>query len=59
MTKQLLIEHALFTPSFSLNEGKRHTNGNLIVSGQVQACDKPNANNRIYPFDVLRGQVEK
>lgn len=59
MSKQLLIEHALFTPSFSLNEGKRHTNGNLIVRGQVQACDKPNANNRIYPFEVLRGQVEK
>jgi hypothetical protein len=25
----------------------------------VQACDKPNANRRIYPYDVLYPQVEK
>jgi hypothetical protein len=29
------------------------------VRGQVQACDKPNANNRIYPYDTLYSQVEK
>lgn len=59
MSKQLLIEHALFHPITNLNEGKRNTNGNLIVRGQVQACDKPNANNRIYPYDTLYAQVEK
>ena len=59
MSKQLLIEHALFHPITNLNEGKRNTNGNLIVRGQVQACDKPNANNRIYPYDTLYSQVEK
>ena len=59
MAKQLLIETAYFTPTVSLNESKRHTNGNLIVRGQVQACDKPNANNRIYPYDTLYSQVEK
>ena len=59
MAKQLLIETAYFTPTVSLNESKRHTNGNLIVSGQVQACDKPNANKRIYPYEVLYTQVEK
>ena len=59
MAKQLLIETAYFTPTVSLNESRRHTNGNLIVSGQVQACDKPNANKRIYPYEVLFTQVEK
>jgi hypothetical protein len=59
MSKQLLIEHALFHPITNLNEGKRNINGNLIVRGQVQACDKPNANNRIYPYDTLYAQVEK
>lgn len=59
MAKQLLIEHAIFTPTLSLNEGRKNTNGNLIVRGQVQACDKPNANNRIYPYDTLYSQVEK
>jgi hypothetical protein len=59
MNKQLLIEHALFKPTVTLHEGVRHSNGNLIVAGQVQACDKPNANKRIYPYDILYGQVDK
>lgn len=59
MSKELLIEHALFTPISSLNESARSANGNMIVSGQVQACDKPNANKRIYPYETLYKQVEK
>jgi hypothetical protein len=59
MSKQLLIEHALFFPVTPLNESKRHSNGNLIVRGQVQASDKPNANKRIYPYEILQTQVEK
>ena len=60
MAKELLIETALFTPVGSLNEGvKRHTNGNMVVTGQVQASDKPNANKRIYPYETLKTQVEK
>jgi hypothetical protein len=31
----------------------------MIVVGQLQACDKPNANRRIYPYDILLAQVEK
>jgi hypothetical protein len=30
----------------------------MVVSGQVQACDKPNANKRIYPYDTLKKQVD-
>lgn len=59
MSKQLLIEQALFIPSTSLNESVKSPNGNMIVSGQVQACDTPNANKRIYPYEVLYRQVEK
>lgn len=60
MNKQLLIEYSAFQPlPQSLNEAKRLPNGNMVVSGLVQACDKPNANRRIYPYEVLRGQVDK
>lgn len=60
MSKQLLIEHQLFTPIRStLTEGIKSPRGNMIVSGQVQACDKPNANMRIYPYETLYAQVER
>lgn len=60
MSKQLLIEYQAFQPlRQSINEGKRLANGNMLVSGLVQACDRPNANKRIYPYDTLRSQVEK
>jgi hypothetical protein len=60
MPKELLIEYSLFKPTpGSLNESRRLTNGNMVVSGLVQACDKPNANRRIYPYPILSSQVEK
>ena len=60
MSKQLLIEYQLFKPvRNTLMEGVRSSRGNMIVSGQVQACDKPNANKRIYPYETLYSQVEK
>jgi hypothetical protein len=60
MTKQLLIEYQVFKPvRNTLMEGVRSSRGNMIVSGQVQACDKPNANKRIYPYETLYSQVEK
>ena len=60
MSKQLLIEYNAFQPlPQSLTEAKRLANGNMVVSGLVQATDKPNANRRIYPYEVLRDQVEK
>lgn len=60
MNKQLLIEYSAFQPlAGSLNEARRLGNGNMVVSGLVQATDKPNANKRIYPYEILRQQVEK
>jgi hypothetical protein len=60
MSKQLLIEYQAFQPlQQSLTEAKRLSNGNMLVSGLVQASDKPNANKRIYPYETLRRQVEK
>jgi hypothetical protein len=59
MSKQLLIEYAMFVPTKRLNEGLKSSVGNMIVSGLVQACDKPNANRRIYPYEILHTQVEK
>lgn len=59
MSKQLLIEYATFTPIKRINEGIGNRNGNMTVSGLVQACDKPNANRRIYPYQILFEQVEK
>lgn len=60
MNKQLLIEYNAFQPlPQSLTEAKRLANGNMVVSGLVQACDKPNANKRIYPYQTLFEQVQK
>ena len=60
MSKQLLIEYSAFQPlPQSLTEARRLSNGNMVVSGLVQATDKPNANRRIYPYPILRQQVEK
>jgi hypothetical protein len=60
MSKQLLIEYSAFQPlPQSLTEAKRLSNGNMVVSGLVQATDKPNANRRIYPYQTLFEQVQK
>ena len=59
MSKQLLIDYSLFQPVTNLNESAINRAGNMVVVGMVQACDKPNANRRIYPYDVLYPQVEK
>jgi hypothetical protein len=60
MSKQLLIEYNSFQPlPQSLTEAKRLANGNMVVSGLVQATDKPNANRRIYPYQTLFVQVQK
>lgn len=60
MNKQLLIEYSAFQPlPQSLTEAKRLSNGNMVVSGLVQATDKPNANMRIYPYQTLFTQVQK
>lgn len=59
MSKQVLIEYSVFKPTIKLHESRYGSSGNMLVSGQVQACDKPNANHRIYPYDTLFTQVQK
>lgn len=58
--KELLIEYQAFQPlRGSLNEARKLTNGNMLVSGLVQRCNEKNANGRIYPYETLYRQVEK
>lgn len=59
MSKELLIEYQVFTPVRRPLRENVSQAGNLIVSGLIQACDRPNANKRIYPYDTLYSQVEK
>lgn len=60
MSKQVLIEYMVFQPQpQQLQEARMNPSKNLIVSGKVQAADKPNANKRIYPYNILKTQVDK
>lgn len=59
MAKQVLIEHMLFEPTQQqLNEAKYNPSKPFLVAGKVQAANKPNANRRIYDYDVLAKQVQ-
>ena len=58
MNKQVLIEYLPFQPlPQQLFEARSNPSAPFIVSGKVQAADKPNANKRIYDFDTLQKQV--
>jgi len=60
MNKQVLIEYLPFKPlPQQLQEAKYNPNAPLIVSGKVQAANKPNANQRIYEYDTLKREVDK
>lgn len=60
MSKQLLIEYIPFRPQpRQLNEIRTNPNANLIVSGKVQAANKPNANSRVYSAESLKREVDK
>ena len=53
MSKQLLIEHLTFEPSAqALTEARFNPSKKFLVSGKVQAANKPNANKRIYYYDT-------
>lgn len=59
MSKQILIEYLTFQPSPQrLSEARINPNAPFLVSGKVQAANKPNANRRIYDYDVLQKQVQ-
>lgn len=56
--KQTLIEYLPFQPlPQQLHEARVSPNKAFLVSGKVQAADKPNANKRIYDYDTLHKQV--
>lgn len=60
MAKQVLIEYLTFQPQpQQLREVRYNPTTNLIVSGKVQAAGKPNANKRIYEYDILKREVDK
>ena len=59
MNKQVLIEYLTFKPlPQQLSEARVNPRARFLVSGKVQAADKPNANHRIYNFDILKTQVQ-
>jgi hypothetical protein len=59
MNKQVLIEYLVFKPlPQQLSEARVNPRARFLVSGKVQAADKPNANHRIYNFDILKQQVQ-
>jgi hypothetical protein len=59
MSKQVLIEYLTFKPlPQQLSEARVNPRARFLVSGKVQAADKPNANHRIYNFDILKQQVQ-
>ena len=58
MNKEVLIEYLLFKPlPQQLKEARVNPRAKFLVSGKVQAADKPNANKRIYDYDTLQRQV--
>lgn len=59
MNKEVLIEYLLFKPlPQQLSEARVNPRAKFLVSGKIQAADKPNANKRIYDFDTLQRQVQ-
>jgi hypothetical protein len=59
MSKQLLVEYSIFKPTQSLKEGLNSSNGTIMVVGKLSSADIPNANRRVYPFDILMEQSKK
>ena len=59
MNKEVLIEYLPFKPlPKQLNEARVNPRAPFLVSGKVQAANKPNANQRIYDYDILQKQVQ-
>jgi len=59
MNKEVLIEYLPFKPlPKQLNEARVNPRAPFLVSGKVQAANKPNANHRIYDYDILQKQVQ-
>jgi len=62
MNKSLLIDHTPFQQAkLTILENKQLGEGKSLVTleGKLQAADQENGNNRKYPFDVLKREVDK
>jgi len=62
MNKSLLIDHTSFKiANLTIVENKQLGEGKSLVTleGKLQAADQENGNNRKYPFNVLKREVDK
>jgi Prohead core protein serine protease len=58
MSKQLLIEYSVFKPISILKEAAGNSSI-LRVAGLLSSADVPNANKRLYPYPILKEQVDR
>ena len=59
MSKELLIEHIPFNVAkLTLTESKDTVAGRMRVKGKLQESGVKNGNNRVYPPEVLKKQVD-
>lgn len=61
MNKQLLVDHTPFhiAKLQPITEGKDSNDGRMRVRGKLQEADTKNGNNRVYPLETLRKQVDQ
>jgi hypothetical protein len=61
MDKQLLVDHTPFhiAKLQPITEGKDSNDGRMRVRGKLQEADTKNGNNRVYPLETLRKQVDQ
>jgi hypothetical protein len=61
MDKQLLVDHTPFhiAKLQPITEGKDSNDGRMRVKGKLQEADTKNGNNRVYPLETLRKQVDQ
>jgi hypothetical protein len=51
--------YPLYIEPQQLNESIGKNNGKLIVKGVIQRANKPNQNERIYPENILKREIDK
>ena len=59
MAKNLLIEYSVFTPKKTQITEAMSGGQNMVVKGIVQRAEEFNHNGRIYPFEILKREVDK
>lgn len=59
MSKSLLIDTVSSGRPVDILSEAKIVNGVMFVSGVLQRANVPNQNNRIYPFEILKREVDK